>query len=72
MHIDRCYEEDVKKIASEIMKTGTKMMDACHVACAILAKCDVFLFTDKRLLKYKSEKIDIMNPLVYILGAVNK
>ena len=30
---------EVRKKAAEIMTTGVKLMDACHVACAILADC---------------------------------
>jgi predicted nucleic acid-binding protein len=58
--------EEVKKLASEIMQTGIKYMDASHVACAILAGCDYFITTDKRLLKYKSDKLNLLNPIDFI------
>ena len=58
--------KDVLALATEIMNTGVKYMDAAHVACAILTGCDYFITTDKRLLKYKSEKIDIINPVDFI------
>ncbi len=48
------------------MYTGVKHADACHVACAIIANCDYFLTTDKRLLKYKSSEIEILNPIDFI------
>lgn len=48
------------------METGIKYKDACHVASAILAECSYFLTTDKRLLKYKDEKIKIMNPIDFL------
>ena len=57
----------VKKLAAEIMSTGVKLMDACHVACAILAGCDYFITTDKRLLKYQTDRIKVVNPVIYIL-----
>ncbi len=57
----------VKDIAIDIMNTGIKLMDACHIACAIIAGCDYFISTDKRLLKYQSDKIKIVNPISYIL-----
>ena len=41
------------------MQTGVKFKDACHVASAVYAKCEYFISTDKRLLKYKSEAIKI-------------
>ena len=59
----------VQEIADEvhsIMETGVKIYDAYHVACAIYAGCDYFLSTDKRLLKYTSDKIKIMNPIDFI------
>lgn len=60
-------DEGVRELASEMMKKGVKLMDACHVACAILAECEVFFTTDKRLLKYQPERIRIINPVTYII-----
>ena len=57
----------VKELAEDIMKTGVKLMDACHVACAIIAGCDYFISTDKRLLKYKTTDIRMVNPIDYIM-----
>ena len=53
-------------MAREIMETGVKYKDACHVASAILAECSYFISTDKRLLKYKSDVIKIVNPIEFI------
>ena len=44
-------------------------MDACHVACAILAECDFFFTADKRLLKYQTDEIRVMNPAAVKKGA---
>lgn len=60
-------DEMIKSMASDIMKSGIKLFDACHVACAVLAGCDCFISTDRRLLKYKDERISILNPVEYIL-----
>ena len=57
---------EVLTLATEIMNTGVKYMDASHVACSIIAGCDYFITTDKRLLKYKSDKIEIINPIDFI------
>ena len=57
----------VKGLAEDIMNTGVKLMDACHVACAIIAGCDYFISTDKRLLKYKTTDIRMVNPIDYIM-----
>ncbi len=61
------YEnEDIIKEAEQIIKTGLKVYDSLHIAAAIHAKADYFFSTDKRILKYKSDKIIIMNPIDYI------
>ncbi|OWV14884.1 hypothetical protein SAMN05720766_1158 [Fibrobacter sp. UWH9] len=56
----------IEHAAAEIVATGVKFMDACHVACAELAKCDYFLTTDKRLLKYKSSTMKLVNPIDFL------
>lgn len=48
------------------MKTGVKMKDAYHIACAILSSCDYFLTTDDRLLKYNTSEIQMANPLEFV------
>ena len=54
------------ELAKEITATGVKSADAIHTACAILANCDYLLTTDDRLLKYKSERIEIIDPIEFI------
>ncbi len=66
IYIDDSYSEKVERIAIEIQKTGVKSADAIHTACAILAKCDFFITTDDRLLKYKSDLISIVDPVEFI------
>jgi predicted nucleic acid-binding protein len=56
----------VRNLASQIMLTGIKYMDASHVACSIIAGSDYFITTDKRLLKYNSDKVSIINPVDFI------
>ncbi|MDR2705708.1 MAG: PIN domain-containing protein [Planctomycetaceae bacterium] len=58
---DKIYE-----LTEQIMATGIKKKDALHLACAIQAKCDFFLTTDKRLLNSRIENITILNPLDFI------
>ena len=57
---------EVKAIADEIIKTGIKTIDAAHIACAILAECDYFVTTDKRVLKYKTDRIKLVNPITFV------
>lgn len=58
--------------AAEIMKTGIKFKDACHVASALYAKCKYFISTDIRLLKYKSEEIKMVTPIEFVIEMEEK
>ena len=58
--------EEIELMAENIEKTGIKAYDALHVACAISANSDYFITVDKRLLKYKDERIVLCNPMQYI------
>ena len=63
--------DDRKKVieakATEIMKTGIKFKDACHVASAIYAGCEYFISTDARLLKYNTQEIKMVTPIEFIM-----
>ncbi|MCD8332478.1 MAG: hypothetical protein LUB63_08170 [Oscillospiraceae bacterium] len=61
---NRAGEIDAK--VSVIMKSGVKAKDAHHVACVIFASCDYFLTTDKRLLQFKTNEIQLLNPVDFI------
>ncbi len=56
----------VVPLANAAINTGVKQKDANHVACAIISGCDYFLTTDRRLLKYKTDGIKIMNPIEFV------
>ncbi len=58
--------DEIKRKAEKIMGTGIKMKDAYHVACAIFSSCDCFLTTDNRLLKYRTEEIQMLNPVDFV------
>ena len=53
-------------LAQKIEKTGIKPFDALHISCAITAQCDYLVTTDKRMLKYKNDRIVICNPIDFI------
>lgn len=57
---------EIESMATEIMKTGVKFKDACHVASAIYAGCKYFISTDKRLLKYRTDRIRLVTPIEFI------
>lgn len=64
--VDTSQYTSVEEKASEIMKTGIKEMDALHIAAAIIGKADYFITTDMRVLKYRSNEIELINPLNFI------
>lgn len=57
---------EIETIAGDIMRTGVKYKNACHVASAIYAKCEYFISTDKRLLKYRTSKIKMATPIEFV------
>lgn len=57
---------EIESMATEIMNTGVKFKDACHVASAIYAGCKYFISTDKRLLKYQTDRIRLVTPIEFI------
>lgn len=61
---DRRAEIEAK--AYEIMKTGVKFKDACHVASAIYSKCEFFISTDKRLLNFVTTEIKMVTPIQFV------
>lgn len=65
-YIDVDRADEVKAIADEIIATGVKTADAYHTACALLSECDYMITTDDRLLKYKSDKIKVVDPTEFI------
>jgi predicted nucleic acid-binding protein len=48
------------------MESDIKKKDATHLACSIIAECDYFITTDKRVLNYKTDKIKIINPITFM------
>ncbi len=66
VYVDYTHKDEIQSEMNDIIKTGIKEMDALQVASAIIGKADYFLTTDKRLLKYSTEKIKIMNPIEFI------
>ena len=64
-YVDEC--EEVVSIARKIRTTGIKTKDASHIACAIYGGCDYLISTDDRLLKYKDDRVKIINPIDFIM-----
>jgi len=55
--------DEIIILAEEISTTGIKNIDALHLAAAIISGCDYFITTDKRILKYRTKRIKVMNPM---------
>jgi len=64
--VDIGVSDAVVARAKEIMRQNVKKKDALHIACAIEAKCDYFLSTDKKLLKATINEINVMSPIDFI------
>jgi len=59
--------EEIIINAERIKKIGIKTKDALHVACAVFAKCNYFITTDKRIISLSSfENLKIVNPIEFI------
>jgi predicted nucleic acid-binding protein len=48
--IDCDYSDVIAQKAAVYMKRGLRQMDASHVACAVFARADYFITTDKKIL----------------------
>lgn len=60
-------KDKIVSMAAEIVSTGIKFKDACHVASAVYANCEYFISTDKRLLKYKTDQIKLVSPIDFVM-----
>ncbi|MEZ5580200.1 MAG: hypothetical protein R3F40_12770 [Candidatus Competibacteraceae bacterium] len=54
--------------ANQFSQLGLKKMDALHLACAVTAKADAFLTTDKSILKKAAvvQSVRIQDPIDFI------
>lgn len=64
--VEEGEDPSLKELAIEIEKEGIKALDAAHLASAIYSGCDYFITTDDRILKYRTDKIKIINPVLFI------
>jgi len=51
----------------EITKAGIKPTDALHLASAIISNADFFLTVDDQILKYKTNEIEILDPIKFVI-----
>ena len=65
--LDLDESQEIIDIAKTVAETGLKTKDSLHLACSIVSDCDYLLTTDKRLLKYMDDRIQVLNPLQFII-----
>lgn len=63
--------EKIIDLAEKYQSKGLKALDALHIACAVYSSCDVFLTTDKGILKKKIDDIKIMNPIDFMREVIS-
>lgn len=66
--IEVAPSETIVQTAEKMMQAGIDLKDALHVACALSAKVDYFISTDRKLLNklIKLEALNTLNPIVFI------
>lgn len=62
-----CVENEfIIEKAKELRKTGLKIMDSLHIACAIYSQCDYFITTDKGICNKAINDVKVVNPIMFI------
>ncbi|WP_211289586.1 hypothetical protein SPSIL_041360 [Sporomusa silvacetica DSM 10669] len=62
--VETVVESENILLFAEALKTkGIKTKDALHISCAVAAKCDYYLTTDKKLLNKDIVEIDVISPI---------
>ena len=69
VYLDNCCYN--RPNAEKYEKLGIKQYDALHIACAVEAKCDYFLTTDKGILKKNITDIKTINPIDFMREVYN-
>jgi len=64
--ISRECKNEILPLTNEIMTTGIKLKDAVHLSCAIVGGCAYFITTDKRVLNFKTDKINIVSSIDFV------
>lgn len=65
-YVDESEKDEMRPLIDEIANAGIKPIDATHIAAAIRCGCDYFITTDDRILKYRTNRIKIVNPAQFM------
>ena len=60
------FKPEIQTHAETLMSLEIKKKDALHVACALAAKADFLVTTDKKLLNKTVNSITIINPMDFV------
>ena len=52
--------------ANQLAEQGLGVADALHLACAMDARVDFFITTDDEILKHKTNKLEIIDPVQFV------
>lgn len=63
--------EEVLLLAEKYIDLGVKTLDALHLACSSVAKCDAFVTVDKGILNKNIDFIRVINPIDFMREVVN-
>lgn len=58
--------KEILSYAQSLKSKGIKTFDALHIACAVAAKCDYYLTTDRKLLRTHLSEIKIISPVQFV------
>jgi predicted nucleic acid-binding protein len=58
--------QDILAKANELIQRKINSLDALHLSCAINAKADYFITVDDGILRYKTEEINILDPITFL------
>ena len=64
--VDCDLTEEITEKAESLMEQGLRQKDATHIACALAAKADYFITTDKKVLNKQITGIRIIDPVNFI------
>ena len=60
------FDENILQKSKELIKLNIREKDALHLACAMRAKADCFITTDKKILNKNLKNPDILNPIDFV------
>jgi len=64
--IDCSLCDEIANLAGDLLKIGLRQKDASHIACAIYAKANFFITTDKKILNKSVKGINLINPIDFV------